>query len=275
MDSQADVRKPISGLPLALETLMETLITSFELKSWSIFNDNYGACCLKIRWKPSQCNREHNQGIPQHTRPKKYVKKSASAMARDYQRSSEYHNRTTTRSADNRNTMDSEPELPRSDITSDKTGIMQSPVDVNCSPPVERKTSLNSICTDMHESTPVNYNQFNLCPTSDIEANDVTLNEKSVSPEETLMVSPVPVPCDNLFTFPNSEIPSPVEFAENKQSSSVCEKGMSLSEQEAKKAKEDKEFVAEMSKMCSLMQDINKNTAKLREKWDFTDTNVT
>ena len=95
MNRKASARIPASGLPIALETLMNTLLDSFELKSWNIYNDFNGACCLKIRWRPPQNNSVSAEGELQQVQPVRYRKKPPSAQNRDYKRSSVYHNSTS------------------------------------------------------------------------------------------------------------------------------------------------------------------------------------
>ena len=94
MSRKASARIPASGLPIALETLMNTLLDSFELKSWNIYNDFNGACCLKIRWRPPQ-NSSVTTGESQQVQSMKYKKKSPSAQNRDYNRSAAYHTSTS------------------------------------------------------------------------------------------------------------------------------------------------------------------------------------
>ena len=94
MDGKANTRLPVSGLPIALETLMNTLVDSFELKSWNIFNDFNGSCCLKIRWRPPQTSNVPTGGESHQLKPLSYKKKSPSAQSRDYKRSATYHGAT-------------------------------------------------------------------------------------------------------------------------------------------------------------------------------------
>ena len=91
MNTEANTRIPVYGLPVALETLLGTLVTSFDLKSWNIHSDYNGVCCLKIRWKPSNVSVMSNEGESHKIKPAKYKKKSKSTETRDYERSAKYH----------------------------------------------------------------------------------------------------------------------------------------------------------------------------------------
>ena len=140
MSREASAWIPAPGLPVALETLMNTLLESFELKSWNIYNDFNGSCCLKIRWRPPQ-----NRTVPagesqQQVQPVKYKKKSPSAHSRDFKRSATHHSSTTqirTRSQTaSLASVESKEGCRSLDTIMDRSILVQSPVTVQSDIPV-------------------------------------------------------------------------------------------------------------------------------------------
>ena len=118
----------MSGLPLALEALIGSLLDTMQIKSWSIFNEQNGACCLKVRWIPPNHDSVPASANTQKAPVVKYKKKSPAAVTRDTKRSMDYHqDRVQTRSK-SRITLDSDKEQARSLDTEDIQATVQSPI---------------------------------------------------------------------------------------------------------------------------------------------------
>ena len=131
----------MSGLPLALEALMGSLLDSMHIKSWSIFNEQNGACCLKVRWVPPNHD-SISSGVKVQEKPIiKYKKKSPAAVARDNKRSTDYYqDRVQTRSR-SRITCDDDKEQVRSLDAEDLRATVQSPILVDSSTPASSMDS--------------------------------------------------------------------------------------------------------------------------------------
>ena len=159
MSRKASARIPASGLPIALETLMNTLLDSFELKSWNIYNDFNGACCLKIRWRPPQ-NNSAPAGESQQLQPMKYKKKSPSAQNRDNNRSAAYHTSTSqirtrsmTTSADS---IENKEMCCAMDNISERN-IIESPITVQSDIPIDKSVICSPSGLDSTFNEPVNH----------------------------------------------------------------------------------------------------------------------
>ena len=163
MSRKASAWIPAPGLPVALETLMSTLLESFELKSWNIYNDFNGSCCLKIRWRPPQ-----NRTVPagesqQQVQPVKYKKKSPSAQSCEFKRSSTHHSSTTqirTRSQTaSLASVESKEGCRSVDTIMDRNSLIQSPVAVQSDIPVNTSIicSPDDLDSSVNELSSVNY----------------------------------------------------------------------------------------------------------------------
>ena len=143
MEGTANNRLPMCGLPFALETLLVSLSGAMEIKNWSIFNEKNGGCCLKIRWLPPQTGDIMSGVQGQQRNNLKYKRKSPGAVARDHQRSSDYHRTIQTRSMTNPKSQ----EVRRSLDNVDEVGTIQSPILVESTSPSDEMDSTPIIDT--------------------------------------------------------------------------------------------------------------------------------
>ena len=146
MNTEANTRIPVYGLPVALETLLGTLVTSFDIKSWNIQNDYNGACCLKIRWKPLNASTISNEGESQKIKPAKFKKKSKSTEARDYNRSAKYHGHNEGVRTRSKTLKDTPKEQKRDQDHDSETAEMPTPETVISESPVTSNSPHQVTC---------------------------------------------------------------------------------------------------------------------------------
>ena len=72
---------PITGLPLVLENILESVLGSYELRNWNIFNEKNGNVSIKLRfWNKGEGQINVQEDIVS------YRRKSSSQINRDRQR---------------------------------------------------------------------------------------------------------------------------------------------------------------------------------------------
>ena len=161
MNTEANTRIPVYGLPVALETLLGTLVTSFDVKSWNICNDYNGACCLIIRWKPSNVNAMSKEGESQQIKPAKYKKKSKSTETRDYERSAKYHGHAEGIKTRSQTAKDTPKEQKRDQDYICETAEMPTPETVVSDSPITSNSPLYQVTDISPELRSVDYDSSN------------------------------------------------------------------------------------------------------------------
>ena len=185
----------MSGFPLALEALMGSLLETMQIKSWSIFNEQNGACCLKVRWVPPSNDSTSTSDRVQKAPVIKYKKKSPAAVARDNRRSTDYHqDRVQTRSR-SRIIHDEDKEQARSLDAEDFQATVQSPILVDSVTPASsmdspiisaesgNSESVNCELFHGHNKLSASGSQNNLTGASSVKEDSLNDSEQLISPD--------------------------------------------------------------------------------------------
>ena len=167
------------GIPKTLEILLSSLVESFDLKSWSIYDDQHGACCLKIRWKPLESTRETPSGDHLQNLPQKYKKKSPSSTLRDQKRSSNHHSNNYSVTTRSKSRTVSDKEQCRSTTDVSESTLIQSPVQVESNTPVFDDSPVTTVNNSVIESPVLN------SPDHDLYKTEIMSPEKALTGQST------------------------------------------------------------------------------------------